>query len=71
MKVMSMREQAKELFFHFVIEIKEDEEKDVGVLEDFDKLMKKINEKCGNQFLINTLWNDVSIYYGKNYIYNF
>lgn len=64
-------EQSKELFFHFVIEIKEDEEKDVGVLEDFDKLMKKINEKCGNQFLINTLWNDVSIYYGKNYIYNF
>ncbi len=58
-------EQSKELFFHFVIEIKEDEEKDVGVLEDFDKLMKKINEKCGNQFLINTLWNDVSIYYGK------
>lgn len=58
-------EQSKELFFHFVVEIKEDEEKDVSVLEDFDKLIKIINEKCGNQFLINTLWNDVSMYYGK------
>lgn len=58
-------EQSKELFFHLVVEIEEDEEKDVNVLEDFDKLIKKINEKCGNQFLINTLWNDVSMYYGK------
>lgn len=33
-------EQSNELFFHFVVEIKEDEEKDVGVLEDFDKLIK-------------------------------
>lgn len=58
-------EQSKETFFHLVVKIEEDEENDVMVLESFDELIKKINAKCGAQFSINTLWNDVSMYYGK------
>lgn len=58
-------EQSKETFFHLVVKIEEDEENDVIVLEAFDELIRKINAKCGEQFSINTLWNDVSMYYGK------
>lgn len=54
-------EQSKEIFFHFVVKIEGDEEKVVNVLETFDELIKNINVKCGEQFSISTLWNDVSM----------
>lgn len=34
-------------------------------LEKFDSLIHRINEECGNQFKINTIWDDVSIYYSQ------
>lgn len=50
----------KEIVFHFTVST---DAKNVSILEDFDVLLHRINEKCGNQFKVNTIWDDVSIYY--------
>lgn len=58
-------EKSNEMIFHFMVEVPGDEEGQAGILESFDSLIKEINEKNGVQFAINTIWNDVSSYYGK------
>lgn len=58
-------EESKEISFHFVVEISGNDDKHVSILEEFDSLIKNINEKCGNIFSINTIWNDVSLHYAR------
>ena len=58
-------EKSDEMFFHFMIEISGEGETQAQILEKLDLLIKKINEKNGSLFAINTIWNDVSLYYGK------
>lgn len=52
-----------EIVFYFVISTEDDV--NVQKLEDFDKLLHRINDECGNQFIINTIWDDVSMHYTK------
>ena len=58
-------EKSNEMIFYLMIEVQGDGEAQAGILEDFDSLIKEINKKNGAQFAINTVWNDVSSYYGK------
>lgn len=58
-------EKSNEMIFHLLVEVQGDGEVQAGILEHFDSLIKEINEKSGTQFAINTIWNDVSTYYGK------
>lgn len=58
-------EKSNEMIFHLMVEVQGDGETQADVLEHFDSLIKEINEKNGAQFAINTVWNDVSSYYGK------
>ncbi len=58
-------EKSQESVFHFIVEISNDSEKGIDILEDFDAIIHAINDKNGNQFSINTIWNDISSYYGR------
>ncbi len=58
-------EKSNEIIFHLIVEIQGAGEEQAGILEKFDSLVKEINEKNGALFSINTIWNDVSSYYGK------
>ena len=58
-------EKFNEMIFHLMVEMQGDGEAQADILEHFDFLIKEINEKNGTQFAINTIWNDVSSYYGK------
>jgi len=50
----------KEIIFYFSVSAEED---NIDKLEDFDILLHRINDNCGCQFIINTIWDDVSVYY--------
>lgn len=58
-------EKSGEIIFHLTIEGSGDEKQQVKVLEELDELIKVINKQCGSPFSINTIWNDVSLYYGR------
>lgn len=58
-------EKSNEMIFHLIVEVQGDGESQADILERLDSLIKEINEKNGAQFTINTVWNDVSSYYGK------
>ncbi len=53
----------KEIVFYFTVST---DAKNVLILENFDYLLHRINEECGNQFKVNTIWDDVSIHYTNN-----
>lgn len=61
-------EKSNEIIFHLMVESQGDGETQAGILEHFDFLINEINEKNGAQFAINTIWNDVSSYYGKKIV---
>lgn len=58
-------EKSEEIIFHLMVESFGNEEEQAVILEKFDSLIKEINEKLGKRFSINTIWNDVSSYYGR------
>ncbi len=58
-------EKSQECGFHLLIEIAENGDEQADILELFDITVREINIKNGNQFSINTIWNDASAYYGK------
>lgn len=58
-------EKSNEINFHLMIEAEENKDIQVTILENLDSLIKEINEKNGSQFTINTIWNDVSLYYAE------
>lgn len=51
----------KEIVFSFTISI--DDQEHVEAIESIDALIRRINEVYGYPFAINTIWDDVSIYY--------
>lgn len=53
----------KEIVFHFIISSEKNEPEG---LENIDGLLHRINSGYGNPFIINTIWDDVSIYYAKD-----
>lgn len=57
-------ENSEETIFHFDIET-EETEKQVNILEEFDAILKEINVRQGNLFIINTIWDEISSYYGE------
>lgn len=57
-------ENLEEIMFHLDVEVKESEE-EVDVLEEFDAILKHINEHQGMLFIINTIWDEISTYYGE------
>lgn len=62
-KLSSMKinhKKNKEIVFHFTVFT---EDKHVKELEDLDVLIHRIISECGNQFNVNTIWDDISIYY--------
>ena len=58
-------EKSDEMFFHFMVEVSGEGKTQAQILEKLDLRVKEINEKNGLLFAINTIWNDVSLYYGK------
>lgn len=58
-------EKSDEMFFHFMVEVSGEGKTQAQILEKLDLRVKEINEKNGSLFAINTIWNDVSLYYGK------
>lgn len=58
-------EKSDEVIFRLMIEAAGDEIQQVKVLEELDELLKEINKQFGKPFSINTIWNDVSLYYGR------
>lgn len=58
-------EKSDEMFFHFMVEVSGEGKTQAQILEKLDLRVKEINEKSGSLFAINTIWNDVSLYYGK------
>lgn len=56
----------KETVFSFCTSKDTGEEADqAAAIEDFDNLLHRINDNTTNGFLINTIWDDASLYYGK------
>lgn len=58
-------EKSKEIIFHLIVELAGNEDEQANILEAFNSLIKEINENYGEQFSINTIWNDVSTYYAN------
>lgn len=58
-------EKSDEMFFHFMVEVSGEGKTQAQILEKLDLRVKEINEKSRSLFAINTIWNDVSLYYGK------
>lgn len=56
---------SKETVFHLTLEAtQEKEEEQVVALESAEAVLRRINDKVGS-FQINTIWDDVSMYYGR------
>lgn len=58
-------EKSEEIIFYLIVKSLGNEDEQAFILEKFDSSIKEINEKYGRQFSINTIWNDVSFYYGR------
>lgn len=59
-----------ETVFYLAIETKpsankKDNDSVCAALEKFDEFLQRVNSECGNQFRINTIWDDISIYYAN------
>lgn len=61
----AMVEKSKERLFHLNVDTLGEDEEQVEKLNSLNSVIKEINEKCGNPFSINTIWNDVSSYYAR------
>lgn len=59
------RKNKPEIVFYFQISSEEDSNTIANKLGDFDILLRRINSQYGAQFIINTIWDDVSMYYTK------
>jgi len=55
----------KEIVFYFIVTSPDDNDNSISKLEEFDKLLCRVNQINGNQFSINTIWDEVSMYYAK------
>lgn len=53
--------EKKEIIFHFTVSVEKEEQ--ISKLEEFDSLLRRINSECGKQFVIDTIWDDVSTSY--------
>ena len=58
-------ERTEEDLFHLVIEIEDADDDKIEKLEELDQVIREIDQKMGNLFLINTIWNDIDLYYGE------
>ena len=54
-----------EIVFDFMVSLPEESDENAATLENFIKMLRRTNDVCGNQFKINTVWDDVSIYYAS------
>lgn len=54
--------KVREIVFHLTVT---SEDRHISVLEEFDDLLVRINQECGQQFKIYTIWNDISLFYNK------
>lgn len=55
--------KSKDIVFRFEVSVSSTE--DVTKLEEFDVLIRRINSELGGLFKINTIWDDVSLYYTR------
>lgn len=55
--------EKKEIVFHFTVSV--EKEGQISKLEEFDSLLRRINSECGKQFIIDTIWDDVSTGYTR------
>lgn len=63
--VQETKGKKEEVVFYFSIIADTENDGIASKLEDFNKLLRRINSECGGMFVINTIWDDVSIYYAK------
>lgn len=57
--------QTKEVVFHMIVEAQGEEAEQAEILEELDAVVKQLISRVDYQFTVNTLWNDVTAYYGK------
>lgn len=55
----------KEMVFYVVVSSGGKDEDAVESLGEFDRFIRHLNTTCGDQFTINTIWDDVSMYYER------
>lgn len=55
----------KDRIFNFTVSTDNNAERDAANIEIFDRLLRRIINESGDQFIINTIWDDASIYYAN------
>ncbi len=53
----------QERVFHLCVQINKTDDEIARTMEELDSLFKRINKTNGEQFIIYTIWDDVSLYY--------
>ena len=59
----NVKGSAKEIVFHFTIETTDEKKQN---LEEFDSVLRRMNDECGHLFYIYTIWNDIATDYLKH-----
>lgn len=62
---VSEPESIGEVVFNFSVKTSEKDDNGAKVLEEFDKLFHRVNSEYQNAFVIDTIWNDFSMYYAR------
>lgn len=62
---VSEPESIGEVVFNLSVKTTEKDDNGAKALEEFDKLLHRVNSEYQNVFVIDTIWNDFSMYYAK------
>lgn len=62
---VSEPESIGEVVFNLSVRTTEKDDNGAKALEEFDKLLHRVNSEYQNVFVIDTIWNDFSMYYAK------
>lgn len=54
-----------EVMFHLTVSADSSDDATAAALEELDQLLHRINQQCGDQFTVNTIWDDVSLFYAE------
>lgn len=63
MKKWDIDKTPDETVFHLIVSHESDDSEVVEKLGEFDSFIRRMNKQFGSQFVINTVWDDVSSYY--------
>ena len=61
----SVEQAPQETVFHLVVTSESTDDRTAEKLDEFDTFLARVNETNGRQFVVNTVWDDASAYYGQ------